>query len=125
MAKLKRLLESDTDTCLKIAQLRLCKTCHRSGFNKMVVHLTQPEQQRGSGIFGDRIITINSNNPYPTCSPDLTAPDCVLEERIYVNKRTPNQLKEKIRQEIKLLNEQTNLFVYFEATQLLPPLIPK
>ncbi|CAH1109994.1 unnamed protein product [Psylliodes chrysocephalus] len=49
--------------------------------------------------------------PYPSRSPDLTAPDFFLwgylKERVYANKpRTIEQLKENIRNEIIILNQQ-------------------
>ncbi|VEN59429.1 unnamed protein product [Callosobruchus maculatus] len=62
-------------------------------------------------IFGHRIISRNSDIPYPARSPDLTAPDFFLwgylKERVYANKpRTLDQLKQNIRNEIRILNPQ-------------------
>jgi hypothetical protein len=53
-------------------------------------------------LFGERIISRNSQNNWPPRSPDLSAPDYFLwgylKERVYVNKPpTLEQLKENIR----------------------------
>uniref|UniRef100_A0A8D8SNF8 DUF4817 domain-containing protein n=2 Tax=Cacopsylla melanoneura TaxID=428564 RepID=A0A8D8SNF8_9HEMI len=59
-------------------------------------------------ISENRIISRNSDFPWPPCSPELSAPDfflwAYLKERVYVNKpRTIQQLKNNITQEIQAL----------------------
>ncbi|CAK9799249.1 Transposable element Tc3 transposase [Anthophora plagiata] len=59
-------------------------------------------------IFGERIISRNSDFNWPPRSPDLTAPNCFLwaylKERLYVNKpATTPQLKTNIRNEIRAI----------------------
>ena len=63
-------------------------------------------------IFGERIISRNSEIVWPSRSPDLTAPDYFLwgylKERVYVNKpQTIQQLKDNIRAEIRALQPET------------------
>lgn len=63
-------------------------------------------------IFGERIISKNSDFPWPPRSPDLTAPDFFLwgylKDKVYVNKpQTLGQLKQNIRDEIRRLQPET------------------
>jgi hypothetical protein len=63
-------------------------------------------------LFGERIISKNSQINWPPRSPDFSAPDYFLwgylKEQMYVNKpRTLEQLKENIRAEIRVLEPET------------------
>lgn len=63
-------------------------------------------------IFGERLISKNSDFPWPPRSPDLTAPDFFLwgylKDKVYLNKpETIRQLKQNIRDEILSLQPET------------------
>ncbi|CAK9820285.1 hypothetical protein ANTPLA_LOCUS10537 [Anthophora plagiata] len=72
------------------------------------VHTARETMALLRDIFGERIISRNSDFNWPPRSPDLTAPDCFLwaylKERVYVNKlATIPQLKTNIRNEIRAI----------------------
>ena len=63
-------------------------------------------------IFGERLVSKNSEFSWPPRSPDLSAPDYFLwgylKQKVYVdNPQTIRQLKENIRTKIRLLQPET------------------
>jgi hypothetical protein len=86
------------------------------------VHTARATMDLLRQLFGERIISRNSQINWPPRSPDLSAPYYFLwgylKERVYVNKpRTLEQLKENTRAEIQARESQTLTNVMNNATE--------
>ena len=81
-------------------------------YDMATAHTARATMELLRNIFGERIISKNSDFAWPPRSPDLTAPDYFLwgylKGLVYVNKpQTIQQLKQNIHAEIRNLEPET------------------